>query len=223
MEHFSEKGFVFLKSIYQPDILQVILKEWMDFYIEHNIQGHLNKREDSKTEYFYVNNTFSLLNSFQKQQFYYLPVIDNCGTHDRITDIGKINVFNVQKILPSIHKIDLSLQLSIIKKLTDKEWKLNNINLQIYNNVQNPKQYHFEQSLDMIKYTIYLSSLRENYNGPLSYIEKTHKDKKFTNQQIKILHGEMGDVIITNQKGFHRRIPQKNSISYFLQFHFLPK
>ena len=64
--------------------------------------------------------------------------------------------------------------------------------------------------------------IKEN-GGCLSFIEGTHELKKFSNNQIKNFYGNAGDVLISYQKGFHRKLPQKNSINYFLILNFIPK
>lgn len=35
-------------------------------------------------------------------QYYYLPVIDNRGGHNRITDVGMIDFYNAEKLFPNI-------------------------------------------------------------------------------------------------------------------------
>ena len=224
MNDFLEKGYVFLKSVYTKENCHKLLHEFIQFYQEHHIQSHLNKREDSKTDYFYVNNTFNTLNSFHKQQYYYLPVIDNKGTHDRICDIGMIDFYNIQKLIPNILEyFDIKVMSAILFKLTQKEWKCDRINLQMNNNVQNPQNYHYDSHEENIKFSIYLCDVKEMDEGPLSFIENTTKNKKFLNNQIKFFYGESGDVLISSQHGFHKKCPQKNSISYYLVLNFFKK
>ena len=71
------------------------------------------KKEDIRKNNYYVNNTYNLLNSYHKMQYYYLPVFDNRSGHNRITDKGVIDVFNIHKILPSINdNINIELILN---------------------------------------------------------------------------------------------------------------
>ena len=196
MDSLNDKGYIFLKNVYKRNDLDEINKEFYYFYAENKVQEELNKKEDVKNELYYVNNTYNILNSFQKQQYYYLPVIDNRLGHNRITDVGVIDIFNINKLLYSINKfIDIEVILSILKKITNKNWKFLRINYQIHNNVNNPNNYHYDND-ECIKFTIFMNDIKEEYGGGLSFIESTHKVKKFSNKQIKNFYGDIGDVLV---------------------------
>lgn len=223
MNDFSKKGCVFLKSIYKIDDMEKIKNDFFNFLDDNNLLEELNKKEDIRKNNYYVNNTYSLLNSYHKMQFYYLPVFDNRLGHNRITDRGVIDVFNIHKLLPKISEfIDLDLILNILKKLTKKEWKFQRINLQINNNVKNPNNYHIDNE-EIIKYTIFLNNIKEEFGGGLSFIQESHITKKFSNNLIKNFYGNIGDVLISYQNGFHKKIPQIIGINYFLVLNFEKK
>jgi|TARA_B110000483_G_scaffold138665_1_gene165726 hypothetical protein len=223
MNGFTDKGYVFLKDVYKKEELNKINEDFFNFYIENNIQGELNKKEDVNKDFYYVNNTYNILNNFFKQQYYYIPVIDNRLGHNRITDVGMIDIFNADKLLYSINKIiNTEVILSILKKITNKDWKLFRVNYQICNNVINPNNYHCDND-ECIKFTIFMNDIKEEFGGGLSYIEETHKVKKFSNNQIKNFYGNIGDVLISYQNGFHKKLIQQNSINYFIVFNFIPK
>ena len=220
MNNLEEKGYVFLKSVFKKQDIEKIKEDFFNFLINNHIQEDLNKKEDVKHNNYYINNTYNMLNSYTKMQHYYLPVIDNRVGHNRITDKGMIDIFNIHKILPSINdNINLDLILIILKKLTNKEWKFQRINLHICNNVINTHDYHYDNT-NCIKFTIFLNEIFEKDGGGLSFIEKTHNEKKFNNNDIKFFYGNIGDVLISYQSGFHKKIPQKNSINYFLVLNF---
>ena len=223
MESLERDGYVFLKSVYNKEILYKIDEDFYNFYLKNNIEKELCKREDVRKDNYYVNNTYNTLNSFHKQQYYYLPVIDNRISHNRITDNGMIDIFNVNKLLKSINEnINQDIKINIINKLTKKKWKINLIKLKINNNDINTNNYHYDDN-ESIKFTIYLNEVLQENGGGISFIEKTHLDKKFSNKQIKNFYGNAGDVLISFQKGYHRKLPQKNSINYFLVFNLIPK
>ena len=153
-------------------------------------------------------------------QYYYLPVFDNRSGHNRITDKGVIDVFNIHKILPSINEIiNLDLILTILQKLTKKDWKFLRINLQINNNVINPNNYHYDNN-EIIKFTIYLNDINEINGGGISFITNSHITNKFNSKNIKNFYGNCGDVLISYQNGLHKKLPQLNSINYFLVLNF---
>ena len=192
--------------------------------ININIYLHLKKRHDVSEELYFVNNTYTSLNSYNKMQYYYLPVIDNRGSHNRTNDVGMIDIYNVDKLIPSLYNnIDINLILTIINKISDTKWKLLRTNIQICSNVSNPTSFHFENTDKCIKFTIYLSDIINDDYGPPVFIEKTHIIKNnFKNDDIKKFNGNKGDVLISYQNGIHRKLPQKNTTVGFLVLNFIP-
>ena len=97
MNDLEKNGCLFLKEVYKNDEMDKILEEFLLFCEENNIFEELNKKEDVRKNNCFINNTYSLLNSYHKMQFYYLPVFDNRKGHNRITDNGMIDIFNIHK------------------------------------------------------------------------------------------------------------------------------
>ena len=225
MDIFNEVGYLFLKKVYNDSVINNYNLLINQFWHEHNIESHIYKKYDVETDYFIVNNTYSKLNNFIKQQYYYLPVIDNRYSHNRSTDSGMIDIFNIHKLIPeTMEYFDIDVMLSILKKITSKNWKFFRVNLQICRNVANPDIYHFDNYENTIKFSIYLSEIDNNDKGPPTFIEGTHLDKKnFKNQDIKIFLGNPGDLLISYQNGFHKKISQKNAVSNYLVFTFVEK
>jgi hypothetical protein len=220
---FNEKGYVFLKKIYSIDTIEEFNKDVRDFLTKNNIYGHLKKREDVIEENFFVNNTYTSLDNYKKMQYYYLPVVDNKSSHNRTTDAGMIDIYNIDKLFPNLFKLfDINLMLILLNKLTNTKWKLLRSNLQICSNVENPMSYHFENCEKCIKYVIYLSDINSNDDGPPSLIENTHLVKnEIKNSHIKMFCGQKGDTLISYQSILHRKMPQKNSTIGFLVFNFV--
>ena len=220
---YEEKGYIFLKDVYSLEIIDNFNLSIRDFMINNNIYTHIKKKHDVSEELFYVNNTYLSLDSFQKMQYYYLPVIDNRMSHNRKDDIGMIDIFNADKLFNKIFDIfNINLILTIINKITGKKWKLLRTNIHLCNNVNNPTSYHFENIEESIKYTIFLSDILNDDYGPISYIENTHKIKNnIKKKDIKFFYGGKGDVLISSQNGLHRRLPQKNNVTGFLVFNFV--
>ena len=221
---FNEKGHTFLKSVYSLELIEELNKDIREFMTNNNIYGHLKKRHDVCEELFFVNNTYTSLDNYTKMQYYYLPVIDNRGCHNRTNDVGMIDIYNVDKLIPSIFKhINIELILTILNKISGEKWKLLRTNIQICSNVSNPNSFHFENTDKCIKYTIYLSDVLDNDYGPPIYIENTHNIKNnIKNECIKTFLGNKGDVLISFQNGIHRKLPQKNKTVGFLVLNFIP-
>jgi hypothetical protein len=220
---FNEKGYLFLNSVYSLEIIEEFNKNIRDFMTQNNIYGHIKKRHDVTEETFFVNNTYTSLDNYKKMQYYYLPVIDNKGSHNRTTDVGMIDIYNIDKLFPNLFKLfDINLIITILNKISGAKWKLLRSNIQICSNVINPNSFHFENTDKCVKYTIYLSDILTNENGPPMYIEKTHIIKNnINNSDIKTFLGKKGDVLVSYQNGIHRKLPQNNSTVGFLVFNFV--
>jgi hypothetical protein len=172
---FNEKGSLFLSSVYSLEMIEEMNKYIREFLTKNNIYTHLKKRHDVVEDNFFVNNTYTSLDNYKKMQYYYLPVIDNRGSHNRTNDVGMIDIYNIEKLFPNLFNLfDIDLILTILYKITDIKWKLLRSNIQICSNVSNPNSFHFENIDKCIKYTIYLSDIMENEYGPPIYIERTH-------------------------------------------------
>ena len=221
--NFNEKGCLFLNSVYSLEIIEEFNQNIREFMTKNNIYGHLKKRHDVQEENFFVNNTYTSLDNYKKMQFYYLPVIDNRGSHNRINDVGMIDIYNIDKLFPNLFTLfDMNVIITILNKITGIKWKLLRSNIQICSNVTNPNSFHFENTEKCIKYVIYLSDILINDNGPPIYIETTHNIKNnIINSYIKTFNGKKGDVLISYQNGIHRKLPQKNSTVGFLVFNFV--
>lgn len=221
---FNEKGCLFLNSVFHLDIIEKFNLEIREFMNKNNIYTHLKKRHDVTEDLFFVNNTYTSLDNYKKMQYYFLPVIDNKGSHNRITDVGMIDIYNIDKLIPKLFEyFDIELLLTIIQKITGTKWKLLRSNVQICSNVINSNSFHFENIDKCIKCTIYLSDIVNNDYGPPIYIEKTHNIKNnIKNSDIKTFLGKKGDILISFQNGLHRKLPQNNNTVGFLVFNFVP-
>ena len=219
---FNEKGVLFLKSVYTLEIIENFNKDVREFMTNNNIYIHLKKRHDVVEENFFVNNTYTSLDNYKKMQYYYLPVIDNRGSHNRINDVGMIDMYNANKLFPNIFtSFNIELMTTILNKISGSKWKLLRVNIHISSNVTNPNSFHFENSDKCIKYAIYLSDILNDDCGAPMYIENTHDVKNnIKNENIKTYYGGKGDVLISYQNGLHRKLPQKNYTCGFLVFNF---
>ena len=221
---FNDKGYLFLNNVYSLENIEEINKSINEFIKQNNIYTHLTRRYDVTEDTFFVNNTYTSLDNYKKMQYYYLPVIDNRGSHNRITDVGMIDFYNAEKLFPNIKNIfNIDVLLSILFKITGTKWKLLRINIQICSNVSNPNSFHFENIDKCIKISIYLSDIISEDCGAPVYIENTHIIKNnIKNEYIKTFFGKKGDMLISFQNGIHRKMPQKNYNSGFLVFNFVP-
>jgi hypothetical protein len=222
-KNFEEKGCLFLKSVFDLETIEEFSKEIREFMNNNEIYTHIKKRQDIKEDKFFVNNSFTELNSFQKMQYYYLPVVDNRGSHNRQNDIGMIDIYNVDKLLPNLYKyFSVDLMTNLLKKVTGKSCRLSRVNLQICSNVTNPIPFHIDNYDKSIKITVYLSDIQSNNDGPLVFIEGTHKPNNMNikTENVKIFLGNKGDILISEQSGMHKKMPQMGTSCGYLVFNF---
>ena len=223
----ENRGYLFLKGVFSKDIIDRLNYEIQHFMNEEGIYSHLTKRQDVPQNRYYVNNTYGALKHFQQLQHYYVPVIDNRGTYNRVTDVGVIDIYNVDKLFPQIKTyFDVKLLQALLLKSTNIEWKLTRINLQMYNNVMNSNTFHVDNGNEKnIKCTIFMSDIRDELQGPPAFMEGTHVSKKTVKlSQTKTFLGERGDMLISYQNGYHRKMPMKmGGTNIYLTFHFTTK
>ena len=223
----EENGYLFLKQVYPRDLVDRFYYEVQSFMNIEGIYSHLQKRQDVPQQRYFVNNTYGALLNFNQLQHYYVPVIDNRGTYNRVTDVGVIDFFNIDRLLPQVKTyFDISVMQAILLKTTGIEWKLTRVNMQIYNNVTNTNQYHVDTGNEKnIKFTIFISNILDEMNGAPAFIEGSHINKKNVKlTQSKIFTGERGAVLVSYQNGYHRKMPMKTGgTNIFLTFHFTTK
>lgn len=223
----ESKGYLFLRGIFSREVIDRTCFEVNQFMQMEGIYSHLQKRQDVPLQRYYINNTYGTLTNFQQIQHYFVPVIDNRGTYNRMTDVGVVDIYNADRLFPQIRNyFDLNLMNMLLMKTTGIEWKLTRVNLQIHSNVQNPMSFHFDGGNEKnIKFMIYLCDIKDDLSGPPVFMDSTHRNKKnIKPSQSKIFHGEKGDVLISYQNGFHRKLSQKvQGTNMFLTFHFTTK
>ena len=191
----EKDGYLFLKNVFHPEIIDRLNYEIQGFMNEEGIYSHLQKRQDVSQSRYFVNNTYGALKNFYQLQHYYVPVIDNRGTYNRITDVGVIDFYNVDRLFPQIRTFfELDVILMILLKTTGIEWKLNRINLQYYINVINPNAFHYDNGNERhIKVTIYLNDIVDEYSGPIAYMEGSHLNKRgMKASHTKVFTGRKG-------------------------------
>ena len=164
---------------------------------------------------------------------YSKPVIITRGCSDY--DMGLVDIFNAHKLISSIPYKELN---EFVQKLfINVGYKGAKSECSIYWNdgVKKIRGYHrdapgiWQSSKRLFKLFIYLTDVPNISYGPYSYIPKTHDapgSSLFANQIIgnytdpneydldlnpKIFLGKAGTMIISNQAGFHRGLPQEEN------------
>ena len=140
-----------------------------------------------------------------------------------------IDIFNVDRLLGKSGYI--------IRKIFFKDWLINllhkfnkpinpkNLNLYINHSITKTRGFHIDSNYRSIKGFVYLSDVNSLEDGPYCYVRGTHIDtlfKKVNNSVIGLKEapfvnplkivpvlGKKGTLILSDQSGIHRGIPQK--------------
>ena len=225
MDSLNERGYVFLKSVVKDDIIAYTNAQINNFIKDEHIFTKMNSREDIKSDKYYVNNNYSVLNSFNKIQFYRTPVFNVGGNKDTVTNKGLIEVYNPERVMTFLNNtIDTTLIKTIMKKLTNIDWKFSRMSLKFSNSVLKPEKVHNDDHETCLKCCIYLTDVLDYNCGPNVYIEGSHQDNEniHDRSKIKVFNGKKGDILISFQNGYHGRLANPNLITAYLTLYFIP-
>ncbi len=220
------QGYIFLKSVFQREIVEQFNKQMNDYFTKNQVMMYLNKPMDMDLENFYVNNTYSQMDNFEKNVRFNKPVIENRGAKNRSNDIGAYDFHQAQKLFPNLLEIfQIKTFEAILNKTTSSKWKFDRANIHISNNVKNPIGFHSDGLKDIIRVMIYLSDIPTTENGAPSFIKNSHtmvgKANGVKKEDVKTFVGEKGDVFISYENGLHRKLPQNiPCINGYVCFHF---
>ncbi len=225
----ENQGYIFLQNVYDRDIIEQFNLSMNDYFTKNNVMMYLHKPMDMDLENFYVNNTYSQMDNFEKNIRYQKPVFENRGAKNRVNDIGAYDFHQAQKLFPNLLEIfQIKTLEAILNKTTSSHWRFDRANIHISNNVKNPIGFHSDGLKDSIRVMIYLSDLPNIDNGTPSFISYSHTNSGKANgikkEYIKTFTGNKGDVLISYENGFHRKLPQNiNCINGFVCIHFVKK
>lgn len=151
-------------------------------------------------------------------------------------DQGMIDMRNADEIIPELKEFrDDEYLLDLVNSVTDKEY-VPEMRAYINESVTHTRNYHSDTVLgnpfggSSFKSFVYLTDVSDPSYGPYSYVKGSHRDigKRFTNMYLNALRdepknemhyfypkdaenflAEVGDVVMSNQAGVHRGIPQE--------------
>ena len=144
------------------------------------------------------------------------------------SDQGMIDVFNVNRLLgklgDEVYKVFLKDWLVNLLKNSNEPVNPKNLNLYINHSVTSTRGFHVDSNYRSIKGFIYLTDVDTIEDGPYCYVKGTHvdtpfskvnkllggKEAPFTNiPDIIPVLGKKGTLILSDQSGIHRGIPQR--------------
>ncbi len=221
------QGYIFLKNVFQREIIEQFNVMMNDYFTKHQVMMYLQKPMDMDLENFYVNNTYSQMDNFEKNIRFNKPVFENRGVKNRVNDIGAYDFHQAHKLFPNLLEIfQIKTLEAILNKTTSSRWRFDRANIHISSNVKNPIGFHSDGLKDEIRVMIYLSDLPETSYGTPSFIAYTHTPTGRANgikqEHIKTFTGSKGDILISYENGLHRKLPQTTpSINGFVCIHFV--
>ncbi len=221
------QGYIFLRNVFPRTMIEEFNTQMNSYFTKHQVMMYLQKPMDMDLEDFYVNNTYSQMDNFEKNIRYQKPVIENRGAKNRSNDIGAYDFHQAQKLFPDLLEIfQIKTLEAILQKTTSSRWRFDRANIHISNNVKNPIGYHSDGFKDEIRVMIYLSDLPDTTYGTPSFIQNSHTPAGRANgikrDDIKTFNGSKGDVLISYENGLHRKLPQTSaSINGFVCIHFV--
>lgn len=148
------------------------------------------------------------------------------------TDDGMLDIHNIDERIPQISNIknDNSINEIIHKAGTDR-FEPENINIYYNRSVTNTRGYHFDSYNSQFKAFVYLTDVEDDSNGPYSYIKGSNNRSYFRRRfeglvnrlrgnnptdaifydddEIVKFTAPKGTLIISDQTGYHRGIPQE--------------
>jgi hypothetical protein len=221
------QGCIFLKDVIDRSVIEQFNIKMNNYFTKSQVMMYLNKPMDMDLEDFYVNNTYSQMNNFEKNVRYNKPVVENRGAKNRVNDINAYDFHQAQKLFPDLlETFNVKTFEAILNKTTSSRWKFDRANIHISNHVTNPIGFHSDGLKDVIRVMIYLSDIPETSYGTPSFIQYSHtpvgKANGIKREYIKTFTGTKGDVLISYENGLHRKLPQTiQCINGFVCLHFV--
>jgi len=146
-------------------------------------------------------------------------------------DDGMLDIFNIDQTIPEIREIKTDPFVSdIIAKAGGTNCEPENINIYVNRSVTETRGYHFDSYNDQYKAFVYLTDVLDESYGPYSYIKGSNGRSyvrrrlegllnralgnrptaaiSYDDDDIVTFTAQKGTLIISDQTGYHRGIPQ---------------
>ena len=224
----KKNGFVKLKDVISIDDIDKINSIIFEFINLERILKLLEARLDINTDKYYINNEYNFVNSIEKMIHYPKPIIYNRSSKNRLVDNGIIDIFKPMTLLPDLKKhINMELIESLVSKLCGNVYKIFGARIIVQNCVTNPMKFSKKSyKKGSINYNIFLSDINDITGGPYVMIKNSNKKAyNIKEQDLEIIYGNKGDVIIYDTNLLRKRLKQykKNAINIYLSLILIPK
>ena len=197
-EQIIEDGILIFEDLIPKNLIELADEELCKFINKLNLETP-NESED----YIVSTSRDSSHWNFHKCQAHPKSIVKVRG--GRGYDDGMLDIFNTQRVI-DLNDILKNENLKNILRSLGK--KVKNINTYCNSSILTTREYHRDSSGgNQFKAFIYLTDVSDESYGPYSYIKGTHTEK--TNEG-EIVHctANKGSLIVSNQSGLHRGLPQ---------------
>ena len=147
-------------------------------------------------------------------------------------DAGMLDIFNMQLVIPELTEIKEDPHIEhIINQSTGAGYESENLNIYLNRSVKGTRDYHADTYSGKFKAFVYLTDVPDESYGPFSYVKQSQapgrlkrKATAFVNRLRGLPHtnavfydrsnivtctAPRGTLIIANQAGLHRGMPQE--------------
>lgn len=202
-ETLIEDGVVYLPDLFDKNMVGQIDNEIVNFLKEIDLT-----QPNETDRYTVITPTNSKSWGYHALAGNPKPVIKVRGEHP--WDDGMLDIFHIQKL---IDMDDIIKSKELTNTFSDIKKSIRNINIYCNHSVTSTREYHRDsKGGGQFKAFIYLTDVVDESYGPYSYMKGTHTETTDEGEIVNYI-ADKGSLIISNQSGLHRGLPQQQGRS----------
>jgi hypothetical protein len=147
-------------------------------------------------------------------------------------DDGMLDIFNMDGAVPKLREFKTDPFVNeMVTDAAEEPYSPDNVNVYLNQSVTNTRGYHADTYSGKFKSFVYLTDVPDRSYGPFAYIKGTHKKSGVTRKASQLVNrlqsdpptdavfydddealictAPKGSLIVANQAGYHRGIPQE--------------
>jgi hypothetical protein len=154
-------------------------------------------------------------------------------------DDGMLDIFNMASVAPALAEFKSdSFVGDIVNGAADEPYSPDNVNVYVNRSVTNTRDFHADTYTGKFKSFVYLTDVPDRSYGPFAYIKGSHEKSGLTrtastlvnkvrddpdtnavfydDSDVVVCTAPKGTLIIANQAGYHRGMPQEQGYERML-------
>jgi hypothetical protein len=147
-------------------------------------------------------------------------------------DDGMLDIFNMDGAVPELREFKTDPFVGeMVTEAADEPYSPDNVNVYVNRSVTDTRGYHADTYTGKFKSFVYLTDVLDRSYGPFAYIKGTHRKSGLTRKASQLVNrlqsapptdavfydddealvctAPKGTLIVANQAGYHRGIPQE--------------